>query len=101
MKNRRRRAEPTTESDLKDIDAALEFCQGSFLASATLLGYTPKELSNRVNCHDWLKAKWGKTRGFNGRVLPFRVQPVHNYTSRFARGVDVLKGAIASLSPDA
>lgn len=98
MKNRRRRSEPTTDSDLKEIDAALEFCQGSFLAAATLLGYTPKELSNRVSGHDWLKSKWGKSRGFNGKILPFRVQAVHSYGGRLARGTDVVKSVISNLS---
>ncbi|MDB6064068.1 MAG: hypothetical protein JWR26_276 [Pedosphaera sp.] len=74
-RRRRKQFERAGHDLLKDMDAALEFTGGSFLAASKLLSMTPKNFRNLVNYHDCLKSRWGKSRGWQGGSLPFHVEP--------------------------
>jgi hypothetical protein len=62
------------DAELADMDKALSLVGGSFLAASKLLDMSPQRFRNLVFTHKWLKAKWGKQPGFQGR-LPFRIEP--------------------------
>jgi hypothetical protein len=56
------------------MDQALALVNGSFVAASKLLSMSPQRFRNLIRTHPTLKAKWGKGRGFSGR-LPFRIEP--------------------------
>lgn len=84
---------PALSRSDEDIDQALVFVQGSFVAAAKLLDMEPRQFRNRINHCPWLKAKWGKSVGrppirYGFEIVPY--EPAGLIERRQLNGIDRL-----------
>ena len=82
----RRKYQPVSQSELADLDKALEIVGGRSFATAKLLDMTPERARGLINHHKALRERWGRPWRGRPRVLSISlaITPFHDRVAESA-----------------
>lgn len=92
------RGETVNAVTLREMDKALRFVHGSFVAAAKLLDMEPQRFRNLVNYHPSL-ARWRQNRrGRPAQKVGFFIQPFSQTDTAIPSGLELVKCAWKGLT---
>jgi hypothetical protein len=96
-----RKYQRVSNSQLEDLDKALQITGGSLVAAAKLIDCEPWRAKNLIHHHKALREKWGrKQRGRPANRVNLQITPFRDDLAEAAWcGAEFAKGLIARLSP--